>query len=151
MDNSHRRLINDLNHLITICNDGKHGYKTAASDADSSALRAMFSEYSAEREVFSEQLNEEIRKAGGNPEHDGGPLGAFHRAWIDVKAALSSKDNKAVLGACITGENAAVNAYNNVLENNELPADTRAILNKQRRIIEEALDRVEGLHETIES
>jgi uncharacterized protein (TIGR02284 family) len=111
----------------------------------------MFSAYSAERAEFSEQLKAEVKNAGGKPDHGGGPLGAVHRAWIDVKTALSSKDNKAILGACITGERAAFNAYCDVLENNNLPTETRAILNLQRRNIEEALNKVEGLHEMIES
>jgi uncharacterized protein (TIGR02284 family) len=151
MEDLNNKLIDDLNHLITICNDGKQGYETAAEDADSAALRAMFSGYSAERAEFVQQLKTEIKKAGGDPDHGGGPLGAIHRAWIDVKSALTSKDNKAVLGACITGEQAAVNAYNEFLENNTLLAETRAILNQQRRNIEEALNKVEGLHEMIES
>ena len=151
MEDVNKKLIDDLNHLVTICNDGKYGYETAAEDADSAALRAMFSEYSAERAEFTEQLKSEIRKFGGDPDHGGGPIGAIHRAWIDVKTALSSKDNKAVLGACITGEKAAVNAYSDVLQKNQLPAETRALLNEQRRNIEETLYKVESLHETIES
>ncbi len=151
MENSNKKLIDDLNHLITICNDGKYGYDTAAEDADSSALKAMFTQYSAERAQFAQQLKTEIATLAGDADHGGGPLGAIHRAWIDVKSALSSKDNKAVLGACITGEKAAVNAYNDILEENTLPADIRSLLNQQRRSIEEALNKVEGLHETIES
>jgi uncharacterized protein (TIGR02284 family) len=151
MEHSNRKLIDDLNHLITISNDGRYGYETAAEDADSAALRSMFSGYSAERAEFTQQLNAEIRNLGGNPDHGGGPMGAVHRAWIDVKTALSSRDNKAVLGACITGERAAIKAYSSVLKNNELPADTRALLNQQRRNIEEALNKVESLHNMIES
>lgn len=151
MENLNKKLIDDLNHLVTICNDGKYGYETAAEEADSAALRSMFSGYSAERAEFTKQLKAEIRKLGGDPEQGGGPLGAMHRAWINVKTALSSKDNKAVLSACITGEKAAVNAYSDVLKENELPAETRALLNQQRRDIEETLNKVEGLHDTIES
>ena len=111
----------------------------------------MFSEYSVERAGYARVLEQEIRNAGDEPDTGGGPLGAVHRAWIDVKSALSSKDNKAVLGACVTGEKAALNAYNDILEKNDLPAELRAILNQQRRSVEDALNKVEGLHNTIES
>ena len=70
---------------------------------------------------------------------------------MNVRNALSSKDNKVVLNACIVGEKAAVKGYDAVLKNNELPPETRAVLNDQRRNIEEALDEVEGLFEMIES
>lgn len=151
MEKLNNQLIDDLNHLLTICNDGRYGYETAAKDADSSALKSVFSSYSHQREEFARLLHDEIRKAGGEADPGGGPLGALHRAWIDVKTALSSRDNKAVLGACVTGEKAAVNAYNNVLENNNLPADIRAMISQQRRDIEEALNKIEGLLETLES
>ncbi|MEO8795690.1 MAG: PA2169 family four-helix-bundle protein [Daejeonella sp.] len=151
MENINEKLVNELNHLLTICNDGQYGYETAAKDADSAALKAMFMGYSSERADYAGKLRQQISLAGGNPDEGGGPLGAVHRAWIDVKSALSSKDNKAVLGACVTGEKAAVNAYNDVLEHNDLPAELRSILNEQRRNVEEALNKVQGLHDTIES
>jgi uncharacterized protein (TIGR02284 family) len=143
------RLIDDLNHLVTVCDDGKYGYRAAAEEADSALLRSMFSGYSAERAEFCDQLKSEIIRLGGDADHRGNPLTAINRAWIDVKKALSSRDNKAVLGACITGERAAIKAYSRVLQNNQLPAETRALLNQQRRSIEETLNKVEGAHETI--
>ena len=151
MEDKNKKLVDDLNYLLTICNDGRYGYETAADDADSAALKSMFSGYSAERAGYARVLEQEIRNAGDEPDTGGGPLGAVHRAWIDVKSALSSKDNKAVLGACVTGEKAALNAYNDILEKNDLPAELRAILNQQRRSVEDALNKVDGLHNTIES
>lgn len=151
MEEVNKIVIDDLNHLITICTDGKYGYRDAAEDADSAVLRAMFAGYSAERAEFSEQLKEEVRKLGGNPNHNGGPFGEVHRAWMDIKTALSAKDSKAVLGACITGEKAAIKAYSNVLKKNQVAAEIRAILNQQRSNIEETLNKVEGLYDTIES
>ena len=149
MENYNKELVDQLNHLITICNDGKYGYETAAQDAESHLLKVMFLTNSVERTHFVNVLHEEVRKAGGNPEEGGGPLGAIHRAWIDVKTALSTKDDKAVLGACITGERAALNAYDDVLEKNYLSAYLRNVLTDQRFNIEEILNKVEAMHEKI--
>ena len=151
MEEVNKIVIDDLNHLITICTDGKYGYQEAAEDADSAVLRAMFAGYSAERAEFSEQLKEEVRRLGGNPDRVSGPFGGVHKAWIDVKTALTAKDSKAVLGACITGEQEAIKAYSNVLKKNQVDTETRAILNQQRSTIEETLNKVEGLYDTIES
>lgn len=151
MEQVNKIVIDDLNHLITICTDEKDGYQEAAGDADSAMLRSMFAGYSAERAEFSEQLKAEVRKLGGNPRNNGGPFGTVHRAWMDVKAALSARDNKAVLGACITGEREAIKAYSAVLKKNLVAPETRAVLNQQRSTIEETLNTVEGLFETIES
>ena len=151
MENLNEKLIDDLNSLIIINIDGKNGYETASEDAASAALRSTFSAYSKERAEFAQQLKTEIIKMGGNLENGAEPSDEVSRAWLDVKTALSSRDNKVVLNACIVGEKAAVKAYDAVLKNNELPPKIRAVLNNQRRNIEEALDEVEGLFEMIES
>lgn len=152
MENN-EKLIDSLNHLVAICNDGKFGYETAAEDAESSELKSMFTGYSTQRAEYASQLKEYVRSSGGDPDKDGGPLGALHRAWIDVKSALSSKDNKAVLGACITGEKAAIEAYDDVLNDSDinLPVNIREMLITQRNGIQEALNRVNSLHETVNS
>ena len=151
MENLNEKLIDDLNSLIIINIDGKNGYETASEDAASAALRSTFSAYSKERAEFAQQLKTEIIKMGGNLENGAEPSDEVSRAWLDVKTALSSRDNKVVLNACVVGEKAAVKAYDAVLKNNELHPKTRVILNEQRRNIEEALDEVEGLFEMIES
>lgn len=143
------RLVDNLNHLISICNDGKYGYETAAEDADSPELKSIFMGYSAQRAGYVTELKQFVRSAGGDPDKGGGPLGALHRAWIDVKSALSSKDNKAVLGACITGEEAAVKAYDEVLNETNTPSNIRDILMRQRTGIQEALNKVQSLHNTV--
>jgi uncharacterized protein (TIGR02284 family) len=151
MENLNENLTSHLNHLIMICNDGVYGYQNAAEDADSEALSAMFLDYSVERKSIINQLKREIKIIGGTAEEGGGPLGAMHRTWMDLKAAMSNNDNKAILGVCVTGERAAINAYNEVLAVNYLPIRLRSILAEQRRDIQDALYQVETLHETIES
>lgn len=149
---SNEKLIDSLNHLVAICNDGKYGYETAAEDAESSELKSMFMGYSAQRAAYATELKQYIRSAGGDPDKGGGPLGALHRAWIDVKSALTSKDNKAVLGACITGEKAATEAYDDVInDSNYLPDNVRETLRAQRSGIQEALNRVTSLQQTVNS
>ena len=49
---------------------------------------------------------------------------------VSVKAALSSRDDKAVLEECERGEDAAVARYRKAL-NAALPADVRALLERQ--------------------
>src|SRR6476661_5643127 len=108
MEDRNQRILHHLNHLLTIANDGQHGYATAADDTDSPAIQTNLRAYSLDRANFVEALEAEIRKLGAQPSEGGGPLGAIHRVWIDVKSSLTSKDKKAVLGACITGDTAAL-------------------------------------------
>ena len=136
MENLNEKLIDDLISLIIINIDSKDGYDTASEDAASAALRSTFSTYSKERAEFAQQLKTEIINMGGNLENGAEPSDEITRAWLNVRNALSSKDNKVVLNACIVGEKAAVKGYDAVLKNNELLSKTRAILNDQRRNIE---------------
>ena len=68
----------------------------------------------------------------GRAASGGTVAGAVHRGWVSVKAALSSRDDKAVLEECERGEDAAVARYRKAL-NAALPADVRALLERQAR------------------
>lgn len=146
MENINEKVIDDLKHLLSICNDGKEGYKNAAENIETGELKALFTTYSIQRSEFADSLKTCIREAGGDPDNEsGGPLGAMHRTWMDIKSALTGHDNKAVLDACITGEKAAVEAYDKVLDNTGLSEDVRQMLMHQRSNIAEALQHITRL------
>jgi len=143
MENSNEAISDSLRHLLSICNDGKEGYRNAAENCDRGELKALFTTYSIQRAEFADKLRTVIREAGGNPDNEwGGPLGALHRTWIDIKTALTSNDNKAVLDACITGEKAAVEAYDKALEDSAMPENVRQLVMQQRSQIAEALQHI---------
>jgi uncharacterized protein (TIGR02284 family) len=142
MANSDEKLIDRLNYLIAICNDGMYGYKTAAQNISSTSLKKLFSSFSKARSEFANALKYEVQKAGGNPDKGGAPEGMLHRAWINIKSILPSKD-KGILDACITGEKAAINAYEEILRDALLPTEVRSHINMQYVSIKEALRRLE--------
>ena len=145
MENSNE-ITNQLTLLLGICNDGKEGYKNAASNADSAELKALFTTYSIQRSEFAMDLKTCIRQSGGDPDNEkGGPLGALHRTWMDIKTAFTSNDDKAILDACITGEKAAVESYDKALERTDLSPNTRQMLISQRADISESLRNIENL------
>ena len=71
-------------------------------------------------------------------------MGALHRTWIDIKQSLSSKEDTAILEAVATGEKAALEKYDNALENYVEHADHIELLRRQRAGIAEALSAVES-------
>lgn len=137
--------IEKLNHLIAIANDGKYGYQKAAEDVTDTTLKQMFLQYSSERAEYAETLKREVIKAGGSPDNGGGPLGALHRTWMDVKSAITSGDREAILKSCITGEEAAVKAYTEVAESNEFNSHVRQIIKQQLSGIQFALNSLRSL------
>ncbi len=146
MENMNEKIISNLKLLLGIVNDGKEGYKNASENCDSAELKALFTTYSIQRAEFEMELKGCIHQLGGSAENEsGGPLGALHRTWIDIKTAIMPNDNKAVLDACITGEKSAVESYDKVLANTDLSSDVRQLLMNQRQSINECLRNVESL------
>ena len=109
--------ISTLNHLIETLKDGQEGFRAASEDIGSSELKTLFSKYSLQRAQFAGELQEAVITLGDHDPADSGSVaGAVHRGWIDLKAALMSKDEHAVLAECERGEDVAVAAYRKALE-----------------------------------
>ncbi len=148
MENRNKDLVDEIKHLLHIVNDGKEGYKTAAEDADSAELKALFTTYSIQRSEFEMELKSCLQQLGANSDNEsGGPLGALHRVWMDIKTAVTSNDNHAILDACITGEKAAIEAYDKVINHADLSQEMRETLISQRTEISESLRNVQNLEQ----
>lgn len=145
MENNNE-IISDLKGLVSIVNDGKEGYQSAAETTDSLDLKAIFLKYAAERKVYELELKAHLATHGGESDNtEGGILGVLHRTWIDVKEALSSKEDVAILGAIETGEKAAIEKYDALLDHPSTHADHLDLLNKQRQGIQSALTEITSL------
>ncbi|WP_316803137.1 PA2169 family four-helix-bundle protein [Pedobacter nototheniae] len=145
MENNNE-IISDLKGLISIINDGKEGYQSASEATDNLELKAIFLKYAAERKAYELELKAHLKSHGAESENeDGGLLGVLHRTWIDIKEALSSKENAAILGAIEIGETAAVEKYDAVLKDPKTHADHLDLLNKQRDGIQNALTEIKSL------
>lgn len=145
MDND--RTVNVLNDLIEISRDGADGFRICAEDADDQALKLYFENRAQSCEQAIHELSVEVRRYGGDPDTGGTATGTLHRAWVDLKAAITSRDNLAVLEECERGEAAAVLAYENALRE-ELPAELRALIDLQCDGARRNHDRVRQLRDT---
>ncbi|MGY3052939.1 uncharacterized protein (TIGR02284 family) [Pedobacter sp. UYEF25] len=141
-----QEIISDLKSLISVLNDGKEGYTSAAETTDNLELKAVFLEYAAQRKVYEEELKAHLLTHGETSDNDsGGVLGALHRTWIDIKDALTGKDEASVLKAIETGEQAAVDKYNKLCADYATHSDHITLLNKQKAGVTEALSKIKTL------
>lgn len=144
-------IIEDLKGLVNILNDGKEGYLSASDVTDSLELKDLFLRLSSQRVGYANELKSHIELHGGESENEqGGILGVLHRTWIDIKQALSSKEDEAILAAIETAENAAIEKYDKVIEDDVNHADHLALLQKHRTGILEALKEIETYHIRLE-
>lgn len=138
-----------LNDLIETLKDGQEGFREAAEDVKSPNLQSMFREFSAQRSTFASELQSLARSLGeSEPETTGSTAGALHRGWINLKSALTTQDEHAVLAECERGEDSAVAAYRKALEGDGLPSHVRDIVQRQASEVKAAHDRVRAARDT---
>lgn len=136
-----------LNNLLEKTYDAEKGYKKAAENTDHNALKTYFNKRSKERYDFGHELKTEIAKFGEEPEKGGSLTGSMHRAWMDTKAFFSADDAESMLEESIRGEKAAVEDYENVLQDTTLPSSTATVLLKQMNNIKSDLNTIKFLED----
>lgn len=140
-------VISCLNGLIETCKDGQQGFQEAADGIDRSDLKSLFYEFSQQRAQFAGDLQNLVRTLGGDPENSGSISGAIHRGWINIKAAVTGKDEQGILNECERGEDVAKSEFKSALEKT-LPANIRETVQNQYSSILAAHDRIKGLRDS---
>lgn len=136
--------VSKLNDLIQICKDGQQGFKEAAEGIEDSQLKTVFYEFSQQRSEFVGTLQELVRSLGGDPEQSGSISGAIHRGWIDLKSAITGKDDEAILNECERGEDHAKAAYQDA-QQYDFPSNIADVVREQGLKVTEAHDRIKQL------
>ena len=139
-------VISTLNGLIETCKDGQQGFKEAAEGVERSDLKSLFYEFSQQRAHFAGELQSLVQSLGGDPEKTGSVAGAIHRGWMNIKSAVTGKDESAILNECERGEDSAKKTYKDALEN-ALPTNVLESVQEQYQAILSAHDRVKALRD----
>ena len=139
-------IISTLNGLIETCKDGQEGFKDAAEGVDRSDLKSLFFEFSQQRAHFAGELQSLVQTLGDDPETSGSFTGALHRGWINIKSAVTGKDEQAILNECERGEDAAKAAFKEALEE-PLPTYISDVVKNQYDSILMAHDRIKALRD----
>ena len=140
-----------LNSLIETCKDGQEGFRSAAERVRSTDCKSLFTELSMQREQFAGELQRIVGDLGEKIDTSGSFSGAVRRAWMDLKAAITSGDEHAILVECERGEDAAVAEYRDVLDHEELPASVRHVIEEQYAVVHASHVRVRDLRDRFES
>ena len=139
--------ISTLNELIETCKDGQNGFQEAAEGVERSDLKSLFYEYSQQRSQFAGELQSLVREIGGDPEDSGSVAAAVHRGWINIKSAVTGKDDNAILSECERGEDSAKNAYQKATEQ-DLPANVKTTIQEQYNAVKQAHDKIRNLRDS---
>lgn len=144
------KLINQLQDLITINYDAEEGYKTASEEVKSKALGDFFEVYSKQRYEFGHDIKQKLHSLNAEISKGTSIGGDLRNSWIKIKSFFTGHDDDAMIEACLDLEKAVIAEYDDVLRDEELSSDTRNMLQDHKKKIQEAVERINKLHDITE-
>ncbi len=143
-----KETISTINDLIETLKDGQEGFRRAAEAVEDPQLKSLFNEFSLQRSRFAGELQSKAVGLGeSKPEESSSAAGAMHRAWIDLKSAITKHDDHAILAECERGEDSAIKEYQEAMEEEDLAAPVREIISRQYAEVKSAHDRIKQLRD----
>jgi uncharacterized protein (TIGR02284 family) len=147
----HSETISTLNTLIATTIDSITGYEDSAQNIDNERLREIFRQRASERRDVVESLRAEVRRLGGNPEDDGSFLGKAHQRFEDLKAAVTGRDEKAIINEVERGEDYLKDKFETALDGDTLSGDSRAVVERCYQSVRSGHDQMSELKHGMES
>lgn len=136
------KILNRLNDLLEKTYDAEKGYTKASENVNDRELKQFFKDKAKQRYDFGHQLKNEIQAYGKEPDKGGSIKGKMHRGWMDLKLAIASNNEEAILQEVARGEELCIDEYNQILKEDNLSASTESILHAQKNLITASLNRV---------
>lgn len=147
---NNEQVLDKLQYILGTLKDGEKGYRESADEVKAAEYKQLFNEYAAQRARLIGEIEQAISRLGDKPREHSSFGAALHRVWINVRDAISGKDDFAVIAEAERGEDVAVQNYQDVLKE-ELPSDIRALIEKQYTEVKAAHDRVRDLKHALEA
>ncbi|MGI9649940.1 PA2169 family four-helix-bundle protein [Chryseobacterium sp. RLHN22] len=126
-----------LNDLLNITNDRIKGFTKVEDKVWDSypALKLDYDQMVRESKVMRADLIDLINERGGEVDDTSTIAGALHRGWIDVKNSFSGDHAESTIQNVIFGEKAAINSYQEALQNGNLcPQSTIVVANQHMQL-----------------
>ena len=134
-----------LNTLIATLLDSIDGYQKSAADIDNQVLADKFNARARERQSAVTKLQAAVATAGGNPEDDGTVLAGAHRAFLNLKEAVTGKDDKAIVAEIERGEDYLKGKFNKALADADLSPAARAAAHEAWQSVRAGHDEMSAL------
>jgi len=149
METSNTKVVETLNDLIAINNDRITGYERALKElsAEDADLRPLFLSMIDESRETKIELGREVEVFKGEIDTDTTTKGKIYRAWMDVKAVFTGHNRHAVLENCEYGEDAAQKAYQQVLDDAELPAYLLDMVYEQQQMLKASHNEIKAFRD----
>ena len=143
--------ITTLNTLIATTIDSVTGYEDAAGHSEAGHFAQIFRERASERQRCVEELRAEVRRLGGNPEDDGSFMGKTHQRFLDLKAAITGRDEKAIINEVERGEDYLKEKWQAALQSGQLHGETHDLVERLYQSVKAGHDQMSQLKHGMEA
>ena len=137
-----------LNTLIATLLDSIDGYTKSAQDVDNQDLAERFNARARERQSAVAGLQAAVARCGGNPEDDGTLLAGAHRAFLNLKEAVTGRDDQAILNEVERGEDYLKTKFEAARNNVDLSPEARAAVDAAWSSVKAGHDEMSQLKHT---
>jgi len=141
----HNDEITTLNTLIATTIDSITGYEDSAANIENESFRQIFRDRASERQRVVEELRGEVRRLGGNPEDDGSFLGKAHQRFEDLKAAITGRDEKAIINEVERGEDYLKEKWQAALQSGNLHGESHDLVERCYASVKSGHDQISQL------
>ena len=133
-----------LETLTSTLNDSVNGYREAANHAEAPDLKQLFGEMADERSRAAADLRAEVLRLGGKPDTDGSSAGYLHQRFLDLKSAVTGRDDKAIVNEVERGEDYLKEKFETALKR-DLGGEARGTVDRVFQSVRNGHDRVSAL------
>lgn len=145
------REVDTLNSLIKTTIDSVDGYRSAAEDAENGTYRSIFFDRANERSAVADRLQAYVRELGGEPNTDGSVAAGAHRAFMDLKSAVTGKDDTAVVAEVERGEDLIKHKFEEAMSDSDLSPETRSLIDSCYKSVKEGHDQMSQLKHRLQA
>ena len=139
-----------LNTLTTTLIDSINGYRDAAANSETGRFQQLFREMADERSMVAEDLRAEVRRLGGHPPEGGSLAGKTHQRWLDLKAAITGRDDKAIINEVERGEDYLKGKFKSAVSSDDLSAESRTVVERAYQSVLKGHDKMSELKHSME-
>lgn len=143
--------ITTLNTLTATLIDSVEGYRDAAENTESGRFQELFRQMANDRNGCVEDLRAEVRRLGGEAEDDQSTMGSLHQRWLDLKAAITGRDDKAIINEVERGEDYLKAKFEAALDKEDLSGESRSVVQRAYQSVREGHDKVSALKHGMEA
>ena len=143
--------ITTLNTLTATLIDSINGYRDAAENSQSGRFQQLFRTNADERSRLVEALRAEVSRLGGDPEDHATFLGQAHQRWLDLKAAITGRDEKAIINEVERGEDYLKAKFQAALDAGTLTGESRAVVERAFQSVRQGHDQVSSIKHVLEA